>query len=142
MNQTAVDFIKGHEGCQLTAYQDTGNVWTIGYGSTGPDIVKGLVWTQEQADSRLQLDVAKTEVAVVKLLNKQLSEQSLAALDSFSYNLGVQALASSHLLQCVNNGDYLGAARAFQVWDHVGKDEIKGLLIRRLEEAALFLKGV
>jgi len=142
MNQTASAFIKSHEGCKLTAYQDLGGVWTCGWGSTGPDVAKGTVWTQKQADFRLELDLGKIELAVGKLLNKTLSEQSLAALDSFAYNLGHGALASSHLLKCVNSGDYIGAAKAFLAWDHVGKAEVKGLLIRRLEEAALFLKGV
>lgn len=142
MNQIAIDFIKAHEGCKLAAYQDQGKVWTIGWGSTGSDIVSGLVWTQEQADARLGIDLAKCEVAVVKLLNKRLSDRALAALDSFCYNLGSGALASSHLLQCINNGDYMGAAKAFITWSHVGQTEIKGLLIRRLEEAALFLRGV
>lgn len=141
-NQVAIDFIKQHEGCQLTAYKDLGGDWTCGWGSTGPDIQAGLVWTQEQADFRLELDLAKIEVAVIKLLNKRLSDSALAALDSFAYNLGSNALASSHLFQCVNNGDYIGAAKAFMNWDHVANSEVKGLLIRRLEEAALFLRGV
>lgn len=142
MNAIAVDFIKQHEGCKLTAYQDSGRIWTCGWGATGPDIVAGTVWTQQQADDRLASDLAKTEVSVIKLLNKTLSQQSLAALDSFVYNLGSGALASSHLLMCVNSGDYLGAAKAFIVWSHVGQTEVRGLLIRRLEEAALFLRGI
>lgn len=141
MNQAALDFVKAHEGCELTAYQDQGGVWTIGYGTTGPDITKGVTWNPEHANFRLELDLQKSETAVSGLLNKQLSLQSMAALISFAYNLGPQALASSHLLQCVNNGDYIGAAKAFLVWDHVAALEVKGLLIRRLDEAALFLRG-
>lgn len=142
MNLAAINFIKAHEGCKLNAYQDQGGTWTIGYGSTGPDIVKGLVWTQAQADFRLEVDLGRVEQSIIKLLNKTLPEQALAALDSFAYNLGVGALASSHLLKCINAGDYIGAAKAFIAWDHIGQTEIKGLLIRRLEEAALFLKGI
>lgn len=141
-NQISIDFIKQHEGCELIAYRDQGGTWTVGYGSTGPDIKEGVIWTQGQADFRLGVDVAKAEIAVIKLLNKRLSDKALAALDSFCYNLGSGALASSHLLQCVNNGDYIGAAKAFLSWDHIGQSEVKGLLIRRLEEAALFLKGI
>lgn len=141
-NQIAIEFIRNHEGCELVAYRDLGGVYTVGWGSTGPDIKDGIVWTQEQADARLASDVAKCEVSVVKLLNKRLSDTSLAALDSFVYNLGSSALASSHLLQCVNSGDYLGAAHQFVRWAHVGQEEIRGLLIRRLEEAALFLRGI
>lgn len=141
MNQYAIDFIREHEGCKLTAYADLGGVCTIGFGSTGSDIKPGLTWTQQQADSRLAVDVAKMETAVLKLLKRKLSPQSIAALDSFAYNLGPSALETSHLLQCINNGDDIGAAKSFLAWDHVGKQEVKGLLIRRLEEAALYLKG-
>lgn len=141
MNQYAIDFIKSHEGCKLQAYQDAGNTITIGWGSTGPDIKQGAVWTQQEADTRLAIDVAKMETAVLKLLRRKLEPQSLAALDSFAYNLGPTALATSHLLQCVNNGDDCGAAKAWLNWDHVGSHEIKGLLIRRMEEALIYLRG-
>lgn len=142
MNQIAVDFIKSHEGCKLTAYQDQGGVWTCGWGATGKDVTSGTVWTQAQADDRLGSDLYDADVRILTLLgNIRLSEKSMAALDSFVFNLGSGAFASSHLLQCIKTGDYMGAAKAFLVWDHVGQKEIKGLLIRRLEEAALFLRG-
>lgn len=142
MNQYAIYFIKQHEGCRLDAYQDTGKVWTIGYGSTGSDIKQGVTWTQEQCDTRLALDVVAAETAVLKLIRRKLNPQSVAALDSFVYNLGQNALATSHLLQCINSGDDLGAAKAFLAWDHVAQVEVKGLLIRRLEEAAMYLRGL
>jgi lysozyme len=142
VNPTALEFIKQHEGCSLTAYADQGNTITIGYGATGPDIVKGLIWTKEQADFRLELDITKTEMQVLKLLKRTLPLGATAALISFAFNLGSGALASSHLLQCVNVGDDLGAAKAFLAWSHIGKTEIKGLLIRRMEEAVMYLKGV
>lgn len=142
MNQYAIDFIKIYEGCRLKAYKDIGGVWTIGWGQTGPSIKDGTVWTQAEADTALALEVAKTETAVLKLLKRKLNPRSMAALDSFAYNLGAGALGSSHLLKCVNSGDDLGAAKAFLSWYHVGKTEVKGLLIRRLEEAALYLRGV
>ena len=37
--------IKRFEGCRLKAYLCPAGVWTIGWGSTGPGIVKGVVWT-------------------------------------------------------------------------------------------------
>jgi len=101
-----------------------------------------MTWTQEQCDARLSFDIGRVEVAVRKSLRRTLSDMSVGALLDFAYNLGSGALASSHLLQCVNSGDDVGAAKQFIVWDHVGTDEVKGLLIRRLEEAVLYLKGV
>lgn len=142
MNQIAAKFIEGFEGRKHNAYLDQGGVATIGVGHTGSEVHLGLTWTDQQIDNALSLDLAKAETGARKFLNKQLSERSMAALVSFVFNLGPQAFASSHLLQCINNGDYIGAAKAFLSWDHIGKEEVKGLLIRRLEEAALFLRGV
>ncbi len=142
MNQTAIDFIRDHEGCRLTAYQDQGGVWTIGYGHTGKDVVAGLLWTQEKADAVFLEDLAEIEKDTLAIVGGKFSEKAMAAFISFVYNLGPKALQSSHLLQCTKDGDYLGAAKAFLNWDHIGSKEVKGLLIRRLEEAALFLRGV
>lgn len=141
MNQIAAKLIEGFEGRRYTAYQDQGGVWTIGVGHTGPEVHANLAWTDQQINDALTLDLAKTEASARKVLNKQLSETSMAAIISFVFNLGAQAFSSSHLLQCINSGDFIGAAKAFIVWDHVGQQEVKGLLIRRLDEASLFLRG-
>lgn len=138
----ATQFIQQREGCRLTAYPDSGGIWTVGWGSTGPDIVSGTVWTQAQAGFRLSVDVQSTANKVTNLLKRNsLSDSSIAAIVSFAYNVGTNALASSHFLACVNSGDDIGAAKALLAWDHVGQTEIKGLLIRRLDEAGLYLKG-
>ena len=48
---------KSEEGLRLTAYKDSGGVWTIGWGHTGPDVHEGLVWTREQAEEAFQRDI-------------------------------------------------------------------------------------
>ena len=58
----ALPDIKQEEGLRLNAYPDPlshGDPWTIGYGSTGPDIRQGVVWTQEQADAALEADASR-----------------------------------------------------------------------------------
>lgn len=142
MNPIAAKIIEEFEGRKHNAYLDQGGVATIGVGHTGKDVSLGMVWTDQQIDAALATDIAAAEAGVRKLLNKKLSDGAMAALASFTFNLGVQALASSHLLQCINNGDFIGAAKAFLTWSHIGQLEVKGLLIRRLTEAALFLRGV
>ena len=139
--QIATDFVKAHEGCKLNAYRDSGGVWTIGYGDTGTVVQDGLVWIHEEADSALRLDICGASVDVVRLKTRLLSDQQMAALMSFVFNLGAAAFAKSTLLTCVNNCQWLDAAREFVRWDHADGKEVRGLLIRRLEEAALFLKG-
>lgn len=139
MNETALAFIKAHEGCRLTAYADLGGMWTCGWGSTGSDIHPGTVWTQEHADARLADDVGRFEVAVSQIVNVQVTDNQMAALVSFAYNLGVHALAGSTLLRLVNQRDFVGAAAQFQRWDRAGGREVPGLLQRRHDEADLFL---
>jgi lysozyme len=45
------------EGLRLVAYRDSGGVWTIGWGHTGPEVCEGLVWTREQAVAALECDL-------------------------------------------------------------------------------------
>lgn len=142
MNSIALTFIKTHEGVRLEAYQDQKGVWTIGVGHTGPEVHAGLVWTQAQVDAALAADMAVADDAVGKLVKPKLSEMSKAALISFVFNLGSGSLTISDALKSINTGDYLAGARQLASWDHIGKTEDKGLLIRRLEEAVLFLRGL
>lgn len=136
----ATKFITQHEGCKLEAYLDLAGVATIGHGATGKDIFLGVTWTQEQADADLKARVEQTEKAVRLLVKVPVSENAIAALTSFAYNLGVNALARSMLLECLNDKSEIMAAVEFVRWRHAGKVAVKGLLIRRLEEALLFLK--
>lgn len=137
----AAPLIDGFESDRLEAYQDIKGIWTIGRGHTGPEVVAGLVWTQAQSDAAFAADLAKAESAVVKLRKRLLSDKQTAALISFVFNLGAGALAGSQLLVAVNDCRWIDVAHAFVNWDHAGHTEIKGLLIRRLQEAALFLQG-
>jgi lysozyme len=45
----------------LTAYQDVGGVWTIGWGCTGPAVRPGVVWSLAQAEGGLAERIAETE---------------------------------------------------------------------------------
>lgn len=142
MNWEAVDFIKSHEGCKLTAYQDQKGVWTVGWGSTGPDIKEGTVWTQDQADKDLVTRLQKIELQLSLVLTRDvMSQHQLTACTSFIYNLGFSAFKSSTLLKEINSEDDISAAKQFISWDHIGLVENKGLLIRRLQEATLYLQG-
>ncbi|HEX4105524.1 MAG TPA: lysozyme [Rhizomicrobium sp.] len=134
-------FVRAHEGCRLAAYPDSGGVWTIGWGHAGTAVHEGLTWTQSQADAQLDADLAHASDAVARLKKRLLADQQAAALISFVFNLGEGALASSTLLKLINDGRWLDATKEFLRFDHAGGNESKGLLIRRLDEAALFLKG-
>lgn len=128
------------ESCQLVAYPDPGSKdgkpWTIGWGHTGPEVVKGLVWTQAQADAAFENDLLKFEARVARLVKVPLTQGQYDALVLFDYNTG--ALHSSTLLKLLNAGDYAGAQAQFKRWNKNDGKVMRGLIRRRAAEAALW----
>ena len=131
--------IKSFEGCRLKAYLPTPNdVPTIGWGTTGPDIKLGLVWTQKQADDRFTAHVAEFARKVEKLVGPKVTQNQFDAMVSLAYNIGTGAFGSSTLLKLHKAGDYKGAAAQFLRWNKQAGKVLNGLTKRRAAEAALY----
>jgi spore coat assembly protein SafA len=137
LNQKGLDLIKGFEGLRLNAYQDSGGVWTIGYGHTG-GVKPGDRITQAQAEQYLRQDTGSAQQAVRNAVKVPLTQNQFDALVSFTYNLGAGALQKSTLLKKLNACDYAGAQAEFGKFVHAGGQVLQGLVRRRAEEAALF----
>lgn len=114
--------------------------WTIGFGCT-EGITEGLIWTREQADTVFREELSVFEAAVNRLVKAPVTQNQYDALVSFAYNCGEGALAKSGLLKKVNASDAIGAAAEFRKWvNSNGVKNVPGLVRRRREEAAMFLK--
>lgn len=137
-----MDLIQQFEGCKLTAYLCPAGVWTIGWGSTGIGVSKGVTWTQAEADERYKKDMGVFKTGVKKLVTVPINNNQLEALTSFAYNLGLGALKGSTLLKYLNAGNYQAAANQFLRWDKAGGKVLSGLTRRRTAERNLFLKAV
>lgn len=128
------------EDCKLVAYPDPGSKdgkpWTIGWGHTGPEVVKGLVWTQAKADAVFQADLLVREARVARLVKVPLTQGQYDALVLFEYNTG--SLGTSTLLKMLSAGDYQGAAGQFKRWNKNDGKEMRGLTRRRAAEVALW----
>jgi len=137
-----IDFIKGYEKCRLEAYLPTkDDVPTIGWGSTGPDIKLGMVWTQAQADERFAADLARFSAKVSALVGLAPTTQAqFDALVSFAYNVGYGdgGLKTSTLLRMHKDGDHEGAALQFARWNKQKGRVLNGLTIRRAAEADIY----
>ena len=129
------------ESCRLTAYQDIKGIWTIGWGHVGPEVVEGLVWTQNQADTQRVTDLQNAERMVNTCVMVPLTQGEFDALVDFAFNLGTNAERGSTLLKLVNAGDMSGAAAQFQLWDHASGAVVAGLLRRRIAEEQEFTNG-
>lgn len=143
VSDACIESLKESEGLRLTAYPDPGsrdgNPWTIGYGSTGPDIRKGMVWTKQQAHARLVADIRRFEDQVEKALQGAATSQAqFDALVHFAYNVGVHALSKSTLLRVHKAGHFDGAAREFARWNKNDGRVMAGLTKRRVVEAAMY----
>jgi lysozyme len=139
VNQATIELIKRNEGCELTAYQDSVGVWTIGYGHTGPDVSAGLRITQDQAEALLRQDLEKFQDGVDDLLGADTSDNQFGAMVSLAFNIGLGHFKTSSVLREHNAGHTQTAADAFLLWNKAGGKELKGLTRRRAEERGLYL---
>lgn len=132
------DFIKRWEGERLEAYQDTGGVWTIGYGHT-VGVKRGDVITLGQARALLDQDLTIYEDAVNRGCTIPINQNQYDAFVSLCYNIGVTGFLTSTALKRFNAGDFDGAAIAITWWNKDNGVVIPGLVNRRKAEKALFL---
>src|SRR5262249_46838746 len=123
------------------AYPDSGGVPTIGWGHTGPDVHLGLSWTQQRADFALNVDLRVAADGVSKLISRPLAYGQMGALISLAFNVGSGAIKGTPLAADANAGVWMNAAKRFLDFAHVAGKEAKGLLWRRLVEAAAFLQA-
>jgi lysozyme len=140
INDKGIALLKQFEGCKLTAYQDGGGVWTIGYGHTGDIATKGRTIDQLTADCILIEDIEKTEKGLLKLLKRPVNDNQFSALVCFAFNVGLSALKRSTLLTLLNNGTSPQiVSQEFLRWNKDNGKEVAGLTKRRKAEKDLFL---
>lgn len=130
--------IKSFEGLRLTAYKCPADVWTIGYGSTGPHVKPGLTITEAQADKLLQDDLDRFEACVASHA-PDANQDQFDAMVSLAFNIGTGAFEKSTLLRKFRSGDKAGAAAGFAAWVNAGGRKLNGLVRRRAAERALFV---
>ncbi|WP_081562768.1 lysozyme [Parasaccharibacter apium] len=146
----AFALISHFEGCRLKPYRCPAGRWSIGYGATRlmdgsavSQTTKPL--TQSDADTLLRRNIATLNDQVAALTaGHALQPYQMAALISFSYNVGITGLKTSTLLRRLLMDDLQGAADEFLRWDkmHLADGSVMespGLLRRREAERSMFL---
>jgi len=141
-SKAGLELTKQFEGLELTAYQDSVGVWTIGYGHTGTDVKKGLTITEDQASTLLAADVAWAVTCVNKSVTAAINQNQFDALVDFVFNLGCANFGQSTLLRLLNAGRFDDAVKEFPRWNRAGGKVLNGLTKRRKAEAALFSEPV
>jgi len=146
MSQNGINHLTQFEGLRLKAYDDAQpnvnitsmaqvkGTLTIGYGHTNY-VRPGMVITKAKAIDLLMTDLISRESYVRNLVKVPLTQNMCDALIDFAFNVGTGAFSKSTLLKLLNQGDYIGAADQFLVWN-----KPSAILIRRQAEKRLFLK--
>lgn len=141
INKEGLEHIKRWEGLKLKAYKCPADIWTIGYGSTGPHVHQGLTISRDEAERLLIKDLERFERAVEQAVKVPLNDNQFATLVSFAFNVGEGAFQKSTLLRKLNREDYDAVPRELMKWVNGGGKRLQGLVNRRAAEGGLWAKG-
>jgi len=116
------------EGMRRIAYYDPPGVLTVCLGHTGPDVVKGKLYSLDECHALFSEDMAKAVSAVEKCV-PGLPVKVLAAFADAGFNLGSIIACNtkeSTAARYLKAGDYDAACNQLPRWD---KARIGGILI-------------
>ena len=141
-SEEGIVLIKEFEELRLKAYQCSGSVWTIGWGTTiinGIKVKAGDIINEEIAEKLFREDLKRYEHIVYSNIRITINQNQFDALVSHTYNTG----GSDTLFELINSD---AGNREIYYWfvnTYITSkgNFIPGLLNRRKIEADLFLKG-
>lgn len=96
--------------------------------------------TEQQALDLFRSDLRRFIDAVAAAVTVPITQNQFDALVSFTFNVGSGWTKNSGLIRKLNAGDYAGAANELLKWNKAKGKVLKGLVRRRAEERALFLR--
>lgn len=157
VSDAAIRMIKHHEGVRLRPYRCPALLWTTAVGHViDPSHIavkyeerKNLPipagWDRQlsmgEVDAILAQDLARFERGVARYCPAAVNSQGqFDALVSFAFNVGLGNLQRSSIRMRYNRGDIEGAANAFLMWTKAAGRVLPGLVKRRNDERALFLR--
>ena len=145
-----IELTKLSEGFVGELYNDAANYCTIAYGhlvklapcdgTEPPAFLDGV--TREEGTELLVEDMGTAQVAVMTMVDVDLTDGQYAALCDFVFNVGSGNFRRSTLRKVLNAGDFDGVPFQLRRWVKAGGRELPGLVTRREGEIALFFDGL
>lgn len=113
--------------------------WSIGYGET-QGITKNTVWTQQEADTKLDKRVREFMTEAIKATPAlaTFSAEKIAAITSLVYNVGVTNYKKYDISKRVQAKDHLEVYNKFKQYIIANGKPNDGLKARRNREADLY----
>ena len=144
--QAAIELAKRFEGFHRVPKHDPGRAhpyicqagyWTIGFGHLCQPEHSPI--TEKEGESYLAQDLQtalRASLRYCPVLATE-SEERLAAIVDFTFNLGAGRLQTSTLRRLINQRDWLSAVTELGRWVRGGGRVLPGLVVRRQAEAVL-----
>jgi lysozyme len=134
--------LQGHEAVVLKVYKDTTGTPTACMGHTGSDLpAVGTPLTRAICERLTRQDVSRFEKDVASKVKIAITQEQFDALVDFDLNVGERAFGSSTLLKKINLGQCIPAAAEFAKWQSSKGVVLRGLVVRRHDEATAWLSG-
>ena len=144
-SEIGLNLIKHYEGYRSKPYLCPANRWTVGYGHLiGDGLNLPDNWNRhfsvEEINELLKRDLVKFEQGVLRYITVPLNQYQFDSLVSFSFNLGLGTLQRSTVRQKMNRGNIAGAITSLLKYNKAGGKVLRGLDLRRKDEAVLLGK--
>ena len=144
-SQVGINLIKHYEGFYSKPYKCPAGRWTVGYGHLiGSGLSLPDNWNRPfsigEIDELLKRDLVRFEQGVLRYITMPLNQYQFDSLVSFSFNLGLGNLQRSKVRQKINRGNIAGAITSLLKYNKGGGKVLKGLVLRRKDEAVLLGK--
>lgn len=144
------EILKSFEGYFSNAYQDSGGVWTLGYGSTynfdeKRRVQKGDKITPDKAQKYVEIECENVVKQLNQYIKVKLNSTQSAALVDYVYNRGIGNFLKTKLDELINENplnpkiknEFYGTG----LWDRMGH-KLWGLGRRRRAEFHLYSTGI
>ena len=133
------------EGTIKRTYYDPVPILTACTGHTDPHLRIGQVFTDEECQQFLDMDLTNAARGMQDCTRVLLHTGELVAYTDFAFNEGIHAFCTSTLARKLNAGDRAGACGELLRWDKArlnGKQvTLPGLTVRRHKEYSYCMEG-
>ena len=141
-SRNLLQYLKDKEQFRDIKYQDSGGVWTIGYGFTDPEIVKRGTLTEQEASDLLVKEIESRRNKLRSQITTwdKLNQNQQDALISYSFNVGAENWKrfQPKLLAALNEERFSEAAKYMDAVRDKKGQTLAGLVKRRKEEQEWF----
>jgi len=110
------------EGQRLTPYRDIVGIWTVCAGVTGPAVIPGRTYTQDECDALTSAAAADHAEPIARCLPRDATPGQKAAAVLLGYNVGVSKVCGSTFVRRLHAHDP-SACEAIEWFRMVGKKD-------------------